>query len=85
MNDLVSYLGELSAPCPADKSFLKRGWVNDLVSYLGESSCSTLSCSYKSLEEELGINVNDLASFLSESSVPFLAARSLWKRRYASM
>ena len=39
--------------------------MNDLVSYLGESSCSTLSCSYKSLEEELGINVNDLVSYLS--------------------
>ena len=30
--------------------------MNDLVSYLGESSSSTLSCSHKSMEEELGIN-----------------------------
>ena len=43
--------------------FLKRGQVNALVSCLGQSSCSTLSCCYKSLEEELGINVNDLVSY----------------------
>ena len=59
--------------------------MNDLVSYLGESSCSTLSCSYKSLEQELCINVNDLVSYLGESSAPCTATTGLLKRSWESM